>query len=64
MDFKVELGDRVSRGETLFEVTDVFGQSKAEITADSSGVFWRVRRLPQVATGEYVCSVGTNVDTY
>ena len=64
VDFQVELGDRVSRGETLFEVTDVFGQSKAEITADSKGVFWRSRRLPQVATGEYVCSVGTNLDTY
>ncbi|MBX0322383.1 succinylglutamate desuccinylase/aspartoacylase family protein [Halomicroarcula sp. F13] len=64
VDFHVDLGDRVSRGETLFEITDVFGQSKAEITADSDGVFWRSRRLPQVATGEYVCSVGTNLDTY
>ena len=64
MEYHVELGDRVSRGQTLFEVTDVFGASKAEVTADSSGVFWRSRRLPQVATGEYVCSVGTNLDTY
>ncbi len=64
IDLKPDLGDRVARGETLFEVTDVFGEPKAEITADSSGVFWRARRLPQVATGEYVCSVGTNVDTY
>jgi len=64
IDLKPDLGDRVSRGETLFEVTDVFGEPKTEITADSSGVFWRARRLPQVATGEYVCSVGTNVDTY
>jgi len=64
VDFHVELGERVSRGATLFEITDVFGQSKAEITADSSGIFWRSRRLPQVATGEYVCSVGTDLDTY
>ncbi|MBX0295790.1 succinylglutamate desuccinylase/aspartoacylase family protein [Haloarcula nitratireducens] len=64
VDFEVDLGDRVSRGQTLFEVTDVFGQSKAEVTADSPGIFWRSRRLPQVATGEYVCSVGTNLDTY
>jgi len=64
VDFKSELGDRISRGDTLFEVTDVFGTSKAEITADSAGIFWRTRRLPQVATGEYVCSVGTNLDTY
>jgi predicted deacylase len=59
-----DLGDRVSADETLFEVTDTFGERKAVITADSDGVFWRSRRLPQVATGEYVCSVGTNVDSY
>jgi predicted deacylase len=64
VDFAVELGDQVSMDTTLFEVTDVFGDVKAEITADSSGIFWRTRRLPQVATGEYVCSVGTDVDTY
>jgi len=59
-----ELGERVTRNQLLFEVTDVFGQRKAEVTADSPGVFWRARRLPQVASGEYVCSVGTNIDTY
>ena len=64
VDLQVELGDRVSRNETLFEVTDVFGELKAEVTADSSGIFWRTRRLPQVATGEYVCSVGTDIDSY
>ena len=58
------LGQRVSRGDVLFEVTDPFGGVKDTITADSSGVFWRARRLPQVATGEYVCSVGTDVDSY
>jgi hypothetical protein len=64
VSFKKDLGTRVSPGDTLFEVTDVFGKLKARVTADNSGVFWRSRRLPQVATGEYVCSVGTNVDTY
>jgi len=64
VDFAVDLGDRVSARQTLFEVTDVFGERKTEVTADSSGVFWRTRRLPQVATGEYVCSVGTDIDTY
>ncbi|PSP69147.1 deacylase [Halobacteriales archaeon QH_8_67_27] len=59
-----DLGDRVSRGDTLFEVTDTFGGVTETVTADSGGVFWRARRLPQVATGEYVCSVGTDVDTY
>ncbi len=62
--FKRELGQRVSAGEVLFEVTTPFGETKAEITADSDGILWRTRRLPQVATGEYVCSVGTDIDTY
>ena len=60
--FRKDLGDRVSRNDLLFEVTDVFGQQKAEVTADSPGIFWRTRRLPQVASGEYVCSVGTDID--
>jgi len=64
VDFRVELGERVSRDTTLFEVTDVFGSMKSEVTADSDGIFWRTRRLPQVASGEYVCSLGTDLDTY
>lgn len=62
--FEVDLGDRVSAGETLFEVTDVFGSRTGRVTADTDGIFWRTRRLPQVAAGEYVCSVGTNIDRY
>lgn len=62
--FKQELGGRVRRGEQLFELTDVFGNQKASVTADAGGIFWRCRRLPQVATGEYVCSIGTDVDDY
>jgi predicted deacylase len=64
VDFGVELGERVSPGTTLFHVTDVFGSVKTEVTADSSGIVWRTRRRPPVASGEYVCSVGTNIDTY
>jgi len=64
VDYQTALGSRVSAGETLFEVTDPFGQIKASVTADNDGIFWRSRRLPQVAAGEYVCSVGTNVDSY
>lgn len=60
--FRPELGERVETGDVLFEITDVFGRLKAEVTADNPGIFWRSRRLPQVATGEYVCSVGTDVD--
>ena len=64
VDYRSDLGTRVSAGDTLFEITDPFGQVKASVSADNSGIFWRSRRLPQVAAGEYVCSVGTNVDSY
>ncbi|WP_157224673.1 succinylglutamate desuccinylase/aspartoacylase family protein [Natronococcus occultus] len=64
VQFEKELGQRVSRRETLFTVTDLFGAPKEEVVADESGIFWRCRRLPQVASGEYVCSVGTNIDEY
>ena len=64
VDFHHDLGDHVARGDPLFDVTDVFGGVKSTVTADSEGVFWRTRRLPQVATGEYVCSVGTDIDHY
>jgi predicted deacylase len=64
VDFAVELGDRVTPGQTLYRVTDPFGEVRAEVTADTSGLLWRTRRLPQVATGEYVCSVGTDLDRY
>lgn len=61
VDFHCSLGDEVSRGDVLFEVTDVFGHQKETVLADSDGIFWRCRRLPQVATGEYVCSVGKSI---
>jgi predicted deacylase len=61
--FHAALGDRVSPGDDLFTVAGVFGAEKATVSADSAGVFWRTRRRPQVATGEYVCSVGTDLDT-
>ncbi|MFP9190555.1 succinylglutamate desuccinylase/aspartoacylase family protein [Natronosalvus vescus] len=61
--FGPDLGDRVTAGETLFTITSPFGEPKATVTADTDGIFWRTRRLPQVATGEYVCSVGTDIDT-
>ncbi len=62
--FRKTLGERVRAGDTLFEVTTPFGEPKAEVTAENDGILWRTRRLPQVATGEYVCSVGTDVDRY
>jgi predicted deacylase len=63
VDFAVELRERVEAGQELFRVRGVFGEGKATVTADSEGIFWRSRRLPQVASGEYVCSIGTNLDT-
>ncbi|MFB6106592.1 MAG: succinylglutamate desuccinylase/aspartoacylase family protein [Halobacteriaceae archaeon] len=62
--FHADLGARVTAGDLLYEVTTVFGERKAAVRADHDGILWRARRLPQVATGEYVCSVGTDVDTY
>ncbi|QLD89006.1 succinylglutamate desuccinylase/aspartoacylase family protein [Natronomonas salina] len=64
VSFVADLGDEVERGDTLFEVTDPFGTVQAEVTADSEGILWRHRRLPQVATGEYVCSIGTDIDQF
>jgi hypothetical protein len=64
VSMEVDLGTRVRAGDTLFTVTDVFGDEKTTVTADRDGILWRMRRLPQVATGEYVCSVGTDVDRY
>ena len=63
IDFEPELGDRISPGDPLFDVLTPFGETKATVNADTNGIFWRTRRLPQVATGEYVCSIGTDVDT-
>ncbi|MFC5971297.1 succinylglutamate desuccinylase/aspartoacylase family protein [Halomarina salina] len=63
VSFRKDLGEHVTRGEPLFDVTDPFGAVKSTVTADSDGIFWRTRRLPQAATGEYVCSVGTDLDT-
>lgn len=59
---RVALGEHVETGDPLFTVTSVFGEPKATVTADSDGIFWRTRRLPQVASGEYVCSLGTQID--
>lgn len=64
VSFKTDLGEKVKRGEALFEITDPFGRIRETVTANSNGILWRHRRLPQVATGEYVCSVGTDIDEY
>lgn len=61
--FHASLGDRVDDGDPMFDVLSPFGEVEATVTADSEGIFWRTRRLPQVATGEYVCSLGTELDS-
>ena len=64
VEFDVDLGESVREGDRLFTVSDVFGDVRASVSADSDGIFWRCRRLPSVATGEYVCSIGTEIDEY
>ena len=62
VSFHQSLGDRVESGDPLFSVLDPFGSEKTRVAAEQEGIFWRARRLPQVATGEYVCSVGTGIE--
>jgi len=60
--FRQKLGNRVEKGEPLFDVLNPFGERKTRVHAENDGIFWRTRRLPQAATGEYVCSVGTGIE--
>jgi hypothetical protein len=62
LDLSADLYDRVEEGDELFDVTDVFGKKKETVEATKDGVIWRTRRLPMVATGEYVMSVATGVE--
>ena len=64
VEFTAPLGEEVSVGTPLFDIVSVFGERKARVTAEQSGILWRARRRPQVATGEYVCTLGTDLDTY
>ncbi len=62
IDLSADLYDRIEKGDELFEVTDVFGGTKETVEAEKDGVVWRTRRLPMVATGEYVMSIATGVE--
>ena len=64
VDLDVELSDRVRKGDPLFGVTDVFGETKERVESSVNGIVWRTRRLPMVATGEYVMSVATGVERF
>lgn len=59
-----ELGTEVERGDDLYRVYSLLGDHLTTVSADDPGVLWRARRGPQVASGEYVCSVGIDVDVY
>ncbi len=62
VEFSVDLGVEVGEGDELYTVISPLGQVRETVTAVDDGIFWRSTRLPQVATGEYVCSVGTDID--
>ncbi|MFB6283946.1 MAG: succinylglutamate desuccinylase/aspartoacylase family protein [Halobacteria archaeon] len=60
--FRVDLYDEVEENDLLFEITDVFGNVREKRKAENPGLVWRKRRLPNVATGEYVVSVATGLE--
>ncbi len=62
VDLETDLYREVEKGETLFEVTDVFGNHKDTVASPCDGVVWRTRRLPMVASGEYVLSVASEIE--
>ena len=64
IEFDAELGDQVEAGDRLYRILSPFGESRVDVTAERGGIFWRTRRLPQVTTGEYICSIGTTIDEY
>ncbi len=61
--FSATLRDRVEKGSELFTITDMFGAPKQTVYSPIDGILWRKRRLPMVATGEQVCSLGINTHT-
>lgn len=62
VDLTADLYDRIEEGDELFDVTGVFGETKETVEATKDGIVWRTRRLPMVASGEYVMSVATGVE--
>jgi len=63
VQFAAELHDKVAQGAKLFSVTDMFGGVRQEVVSPVEGIVWRKRRLPMVATGERVCSLGIDIRT-
>lgn len=63
IEFVAHLYDRVTTGDTIFTITDMFGNVKQTVESPVDGILWRKRRLPMVATGESVCSLGIDIRT-
>lgn len=62
VEVHTDLYHEVEEGDALFSVTDVFGNEKDTVESPAEGVVWRTRRLPMVATGEYVLSVASEIE--
>lgn len=62
LDFHTDLYDEVEEGDPLFDVTTVFGELNETVESPETGIVWRTRRLPMIASGEYVLSVATGVE--
>lgn len=62
VDLHTDLYREVEEGDDLFSVTDVFGNHKETVESPAEGVVWRTRRLPMVASGEYVLSVASEIE--
>lgn len=62
VDLEADLYREVDEGEPLFNVTGVLGRHKETVKAPCSGVVWRTRRLPMVASGEYVLSIASEIE--
>lgn len=63
LDYHVDLYDEVEENQPLFDVTTIFGKHKETVRSGENGIVWRTRRLPMVATGEYVLSIATGVES-
>jgi predicted deacylase len=54
-----EPGQKIAAGETVAQVTNLFGEVIEEITADADGVVCMMRVVPSVQPGDEVCILGT-----
>lgn len=63
IEFVAHLYDKVTTGDTIFAITDMFGNVKQTVESPVDGILWRKRRLPMVATGERVCNLGIGIRT-